>query len=127
MKEKINVALIYKSNYVFLSGKHFDNTTYYFFMHALKRNPKLNVTYFPCEKNFDVSKLLTPYSNAEQFHKLSNPDQTQILDKNDNIKVEAKWNIQIPKVLILDKKELLHRYNDSELIEKKNKTQSRLY
>ena len=57
MKEKINVALIYKSNYIFLSGNHFDNTTYYFFMHALKRNSTLNVTYFPSGNNFDTTKL----------------------------------------------------------------------
>ena len=57
MKEKINVALIYKSNYVFFSEKHFDTTTFYFFIHALKRSQKLNISYFPCEKNFDVTKL----------------------------------------------------------------------
>ena len=53
-KEKIKVAFIYKKSYIFLSGKHFDNTMYYFFMHALKKNNRLDVTYFPCENNFDV-------------------------------------------------------------------------
>jgi hypothetical protein len=55
--KKIRVALIYKSSYVFLSGNHFDNTTYYFFMHALKRNPNLEVSYFPSGESFDTDKL----------------------------------------------------------------------
>lgn len=57
MKEKINVAFIYKPSWAFLSGRHFDNTMYYFFMHALKRNSSINVVYFPQENNFDTSKL----------------------------------------------------------------------
>jgi len=57
VKEKIRVAFIYKPSWVFLSGNHFDNTTYYFFMHALKRNVDLDVTYFPVENDFDCAKL----------------------------------------------------------------------
>ncbi len=57
MDEKIKVAFIYKKNYVFLTETHFDNTTYYFFMHALKRNPKLDVTYFQADSTFDTSQL----------------------------------------------------------------------
>ena len=57
MAKKINVALIYKPSYKFLTGNHFDNTTYYFFMLALKRNSKINISYFPEEKSFDISKL----------------------------------------------------------------------
>lgn len=55
--KKIRVALIYKRSYVFLDKNHFDNTTYYFFMHALKRNNKLDVTYFPADKTFDVHDI----------------------------------------------------------------------
>jgi len=57
MKEKIRVAFIYKPSYKFLTGNHFDNTTYYFFMHALKRNPRLEISYFPEENKFDVKSL----------------------------------------------------------------------
>ena len=57
MTKKINVAFIYKPSYKFLTGNHFDNTTYYFFMLALKRNSRINISYFPEEKLFDTSKL----------------------------------------------------------------------
>lgn len=57
MTKKINIAFIYKPSYKFLTGKHFDNTTYYFFMLALKRNSKINVTYFSEEESFNTSKL----------------------------------------------------------------------
>ncbi len=57
MKEQIRVAVIYKNSYTFLSGKHFDNTTYHFFMSALTRNKKLAVTYFPSNNSFDTSQL----------------------------------------------------------------------
>jgi hypothetical protein len=57
MKNVINVAVIYKKSYVFLTGKHFDKSLYYFFMEALKRNKKLDITYFPSETSFDVSEI----------------------------------------------------------------------
>ena len=55
--EKIKVAFIYKPSDKFLTGNHFDNTTYYFFMKALRRNEKLDVSYFPEEKEIDVKPL----------------------------------------------------------------------
>jgi len=57
MKEKIRVAFIYKGSHVFFSGKHFDNTYYHFFMDALKRNERIETTYFPVEDYFDANKL----------------------------------------------------------------------
>jgi len=51
------VAFIYKPDYPFLTGQHFDNTTYYFFMKALKRNSKLDVEYFPSKQKFQISEL----------------------------------------------------------------------
>ena len=57
MTKKIKVALIYKKNFSFLSKEHFDKTTYYFFMDALKRNPELDVKYFPVDKTFDTKNL----------------------------------------------------------------------
>ena len=55
--KKIRVAFIYKSSNVFLSGKHFDNTYYHFFMEALKRNESIEITDFPSETHFDTSVL----------------------------------------------------------------------
>jgi len=57
MKNMINVAVIYKKSYVFLTGNHFDKSLYYFFMKSLKRNKKLNITYFSCDDSFDISKI----------------------------------------------------------------------
>lgn len=57
MNKKIKVALIYKKSYVFLSGNHFDNTSYYFFMYALKRNNNLDVMYFPTDNSFNLAKI----------------------------------------------------------------------
>ncbi len=61
MERKIRVAFIYKSSNPFYNKEHFDNTTYYFSMHALKRNESLEVDYFPAEKSFDASKLKGKY------------------------------------------------------------------
>lgn len=57
MKNKIKVAIIYKKSYVFLTKSHFDKSLYYFFMSALKRNSKLDITYFPCDTSFNVSEI----------------------------------------------------------------------
>ena len=57
MKEKIKVGFIYKDDYIFLNQNHFDKTTYYFFMEALRRNKDLEVTYFRSNNKFDCSKL----------------------------------------------------------------------
>ena len=54
--KKIRIAFIYKRSNEFLTGKHFDNTTYYFFMKALPRNNYLDVSYFDAEKSFDTIK-----------------------------------------------------------------------
>ena len=61
MNDRIKVALIYKKSYEFLSGNYFDNTSYHFFMYALKRNKKIEVDYFPAENSFDTSKLKGKY------------------------------------------------------------------
>lgn len=54
---KIKAALIYKKKFHFFNNNHFDQTTNDFFMKALKRNEKLEVSYYPCENEFDVKKL----------------------------------------------------------------------
>ena len=55
--KKISVALIYKKSYNFFQPDHFDRTSYDFFFKALKRNKQLEVSYYPCGKKFDVSKI----------------------------------------------------------------------
>jgi len=61
LERKIRVAFIYKPSNPFYNKEHFDNTTYYFCMHALKRNENLEVDYFPAEKSFDAIKLKGKY------------------------------------------------------------------
>ena len=55
--KKIRVAFIFESSNIFLSGHHFDNTYYHFFINALKRNEGLEMTYFPTKEIFDASIL----------------------------------------------------------------------
>ena len=55
--KKIRVALIYHESNIFMSGKHFDNIYYNFFMKALNRNPKIIVSNFPTKNSFDTSVL----------------------------------------------------------------------
>jgi len=53
---KIKIAFIY-SPCKTLTPNYFFTTSYHFFMHALKRNPLLDVTYFPINGTFDASDL----------------------------------------------------------------------
>ena len=55
--KKIRVALVYKKTYNYFQPDHFDRTSYDFFFKALKRNKQLEISHYPCEKNFDVSKI----------------------------------------------------------------------
>ena len=57
MQKKIRVAFIYKKSNIFLTLKHFDTTYYHFFMDALKRNTRIDVTYFPSDNEFDTNIL----------------------------------------------------------------------
>ena len=57
VQKKTRVALIYKKNYTFFNEEHFDKTTYYFFMRALKRNKDLEIKFLPVENEFDCNKL----------------------------------------------------------------------
>lgn len=65
---KIRAALIYHQNNVFLSGKHYDNTYYHFFMNALKRNAELDVTYFATGDRFDASVLRDKFDIILLWH-----------------------------------------------------------
>ena len=55
--KRIRVALVYKKSYNYFQPDHFDRTSYDFFFKALKRNKQLEMSYHPCEKKFDVSKI----------------------------------------------------------------------
>ncbi len=55
--DRIKVAFIYKASNIFMTGKHFDNNYYNFFIKALPRNKEIQVTYFSDEERFDVLKL----------------------------------------------------------------------
>ncbi len=105
MTDQIKVAFIYDPNYSFLNGTHFDKTTYYFFMHALKRNKKINVTYFPASEKFDVTQLNGKYDIIllpNNFHEGS----PKILDGIETTSIpvisrvgdphDIKWKNKIP-------------------------------
>jgi len=55
--DKIRVAFIYKPSNIFMTGKHFDNNYYNFFLKALPRNTEIEVTNFAEEEKIDISKL----------------------------------------------------------------------
>ena len=54
--KKIKVAFIYKPCKT-LTKENFFTLSYHFFMNALKRNDKIDISYFPCENSFDTTKL----------------------------------------------------------------------
>ncbi len=51
--DKIRVAFIYHESNVVLSGSHYDNTYYHFFMKALNRKEQIKVTYFDTKYKFN--------------------------------------------------------------------------
>jgi hypothetical protein len=55
----MRLALIYRQDFPFYSGHHFDNTLYNFYFKALKRSPRLTVSYHPFtyKEGFDVSNI----------------------------------------------------------------------
>jgi len=55
--DKIRIAVIYRKEMKFLSSTFRDNTLYYFFKHALKRNKRLDVEFFIAENKFDTKIL----------------------------------------------------------------------
>ena len=54
---KIKVAFIYHENNEYLSGTHYDNTYYNFFMKALRENNEIEIQDFPTKEIFDASIL----------------------------------------------------------------------
>ena len=57
MNSKLRIAFIYHKENPFMTGNHFDNTYYNFFIKAFKRNPKLTAINFPTGDKFDCTEL----------------------------------------------------------------------
>ncbi|QLH09722.1 hypothetical protein [Candidatus Nitrosotenuis sp. DW1] len=93
MNKKIRVAFVYKSSNPYMSKKAWATTYYHFFMDALKRNPELDVSYFPAETNFDTSILKNNFDVILLWenHPWGTPDEL-IGIKNLNIPVICRIN-----------------------------------
>mgnify|MGYP001560317339 FL=1 len=85
--DKIKVAFIYKASNIFMTGKHFDNNYYNFFLKALPRNKNIEVTNFTEEEKFDVEKLQNKFDIILlwQNNEFGTPDLINI--KNSKIPV----------------------------------------
>ena len=91
MSKKYKVAFIYEKSNVYLSGKHYDNIYYHFFMNALKRNSSIDITYFPSGKVFDAIQLKNKFDIILLWENNSYgmPEEIRNIDKLD-IPVIAK-------------------------------------
>jgi len=109
--DKIKVAFIYKPSNPFLTGKHFDNTTYDFFMKALPRNKTLEIAYFPAEKYFDTTQLKDKFDVIllPSNHNAGTPD---VLHGIDNLKIPVISRVGDPHDALKTKKIPFHeKYN----------------
>ena len=109
MEKKLKVAFIYKKNYPLVNQKIWYATHYNFFMKALKRNSKIEVTYFPCDNTFDISKydgvfdvILLIINDSEATPDIHGLDQVKIPvisgigDPQENLpreEFDKKWKI----------------------------------
>ena len=108
--KKIKVAFIYHKNNIFLSGNHFDNTYYHFYINALKRNQILDITYIPTGDIFnskilkDKFDIILLWENSEfgmpneliGLDELNLPVITKVSDPfrtSKSIKLHKKWKI----------------------------------
>lgn len=82
--DRLKVAFIYKKSNVFMTGKHFDNNYYNFFIKALSRNKNIEVTYFKEEEKFDISRLKNKVDVILlwQNNEFGTPDLVGIRDSN---------------------------------------------
>ena len=55
--KQIRIAFIYHKDNAYLSGKHYDNSYYNFFMKALRQNEEIEIKDFPTKEIFDASIL----------------------------------------------------------------------
>ena len=109
IKEKIKVAFIYKKNYPLITEQYWSSIHYNFFMNALKRNSRIDVTYFACDEKFDITKyknmfdvILLLINDSESTPDIIGIDEIKIPvisgvgDPQENIpkeKYHKKWKI----------------------------------
>ncbi len=110
MKEQLRVAFIHHKQNIFLSGHHFDNTYYNFFMRALRRNENIDVVNVPTGRQFDCLKLKNKFDvillwqnslfgmpeELLNIEKLSIPVIAKCsdpIDTKESIEFHEKWNI----------------------------------
>ena len=74
MEKKIRVCLIYHKSNIFLTGKHFDNTYYHFFITSLKKNKSIDylinttgVLWF----NKDISSVKIDFSIWDKVYEIN--------------------------------------------------------
>ena len=108
--KKIKVAFIYHKNNIFLSGNHFDNTFYNFYIKALRRNENLEITNFMTDDVFDCSKLKgkfdiillwenSPFGMPKELIGIKDIEIPLITKASDPVRAEEskslheKWNI----------------------------------
>ena len=108
LKERIRCGLVYKKSYNYFQPEHFDKTTADFFLKAFERNKNLEVSYYPCEKTFDVKKL----KDKVDFILLPNNRSDGAPDKLENIK-----EVGIPVISRTGDPHSANKYNQAEFIE----------
>ena len=83
--EKIKTAFIYKESNPYMSKTAWATTYYHFFMNALNRHHLLDMSYFPSEKTFDVSKLKNKFDIILLWenHPWGSPDVLEGIEKID--------------------------------------------
>ena len=88
--KKIKVAFIYHKSNIFLSGNHFDNTYYHFYINALKRNEKFDLVFDRLDAGFDA--ILDSLAKKE----IQESDVKHVLEK-------LSEGISINKALCIEK------------------------
>ena len=79
MKNRIKVAFIYKPSNPYMAKTAWATTYYHFFFDALKRNPELEIQYFPAEERFDTKVLKDKFDIILLWenHPWGTPDQLE--------------------------------------------------
>ena len=111
MNKSIRLSIIFKESYNYFQAEHFDKTTGNFFLKAFERNSDLEVTYHPCKKNFDVSKL----KGKCDVILLPNNYSDGAPDKLENIK-----QVGIPVISRTGDPHWAKRYNQVKFMEENN-------
>ena len=95
MEKKIKVAFIYKKNNPLLTQQYWYNTHYNFFMKALKRNSRIEVTYFACDEKFDIVKYENMFDTVLLF--INDSESTPDIEGINQIKIPVISGIGDPQ------------------------------